>query len=39
MTTRPKSGSGREFWPKALLIVVLVAALWLLERYGFIRRW
>lgn len=34
-----KGGFWRELWPKALVIVAIVAALWLLEHYGFIRRW
>lgn len=37
----PPSNSSfwRELWPKALIIVAIVAALWLLEHYGIIRRW
>ena len=34
-----KSGFWGEVWPKALILVAIVAALWLLEHYGFIRRW
>ena len=34
-----KGGLWGELWPKTLIIVAIVAALWLLEHYGFIRRW
>lgn len=36
---RNKGGFWGEFWPKALIIIALIAALWLLEHYGIIRRW
>jgi hypothetical protein len=39
MIRLPKHPFWREFWPKALIIVGIVAALWLLEYYGLIQRW
>lgn len=39
MTPPSKGGFWGEFRPKVLIIVAIVAALWLLEHYGFIRRW
>jgi hypothetical protein len=39
MTPRPNRSFWGEFWPKALIIAALFAALWLLEHYGIIRRW
>jgi hypothetical protein len=39
MTSHNKGGFWGEFWPKALIIAALFVALWLLERYGIIRRW
>jgi len=39
MTEHPSRSFWREFWPKTLVIMGVVLALWLLEHYGFIRRW
>lgn len=39
MMPRNKGSFWGEFWPKALIIIALIAALWLLEHYGIIRRW
>ena len=39
MSSSPGRSFWREFWPKALIIAVVVVALWLLEHYGIIRRW
>jgi len=35
----PARGFWPEFWPKALFIAALLAALALLEHYGLISRW
>ncbi len=39
MPRRPERTLWRAFWPKALVIVVVVVALAVLERCGIIRRW
>ena len=39
MPDNPGRGFWREFWPKALIVVVLIVGLSLLERCGLIRRW
>ena len=39
MNREPRRGFGAEFWPKAVILVVLIIALALLEKCGLIRRW
>lgn len=39
MNPPPGRSFWREFWPKALILAFIVAGLWLLEHFGYIRRW
>ena len=39
MTNPSNRSFWREFWPKASIVVAVVAGLWLLEHFGLIRRW